>query len=221
MTRHPARSVWKGLKVLITAGPTREHLDPIRFLTNASSGRMGGALAEAAARRGAQVTVILGPIDLPINKRFPIKIVKVTTAEQMLRAVRARTPRTDVLIGAAAVGDWRFKKVSTAKIKRNGRGMTVTLVPNTDIIAEAANSRRRPRIVAGFALETGNLIANARLKLSKKNLDLVVANSPQALAVPKSKITLIDRRGAPRRLGLVTKQKAAVSILHSIERLLQ
>lgn len=218
--RPPARSVWKNLRVLITAGPTREHLDPIRYLTNASSGRMGWALASAASRLGARVTLILGPVERPMKKGFPIEIVDVTTADEMLRAVRSRSTRADVLIGAAAVGDWRFKTRASRKIKRNSRSLTVTLVPNADIIADAAARRPRPKVVAGFALETSRLVENARKKLAKKKLDLIVANGAEALGARGSKAVLIDRTGGIKALGARSKEKTAEAILRSIAELL-
>lgn len=214
-----ASRAWSRRKVLITTGPTREHLDPIRFMTNASSGKMGYALAEAARARGASVTVVSGPAcaEPPAG----VRVVPVVSALEMDRAVRGRWRRADVVIGAAAVGDWRFARVSPDKIKRGPSGLAVRLVPNPDIIAgvarRARRDRSRRRVVVGFALETGDLLANAQKKLEAKGLDLVVANRTDSLGGRRSRAALLARTFAPRRLPAMPKRRLAERILDAVE----
>ncbi|MEK7746901.1 MAG: phosphopantothenoylcysteine decarboxylase, partial [Elusimicrobiota bacterium] len=182
-----SRGSWRGLRVLITAGPTREYLDPVRFLTNASSGKMAFALARLARRRGARVTLVSGPTAAPAPRG--LRNVPVVSAEQMRRRVLAECAASDVLIGAAAVGDWRFSRPSARKIKREGP-LRVTLIPTQDIIAEVGRRRARggraPRVLVGFALESGRPLSRARAKLSAKGLDLVVANGLSTLGADRA-----------------------------------
>jgi phosphopantothenoylcysteine decarboxylase / phosphopantothenate---cysteine ligase len=162
-----------GKTVLVTAGPTREALDPVRFLTNRSSGKMGYAVAEAAIRRGARVILISGPTDLKIPESA--EWVPVNTAEEMRGAVRDRAPEADVVIMAAAVADYRPSAASASKLKRSEGRLTLELEATPDILAELG---RKPsaRILVGFAAETGDIAANARAKLSRKGADMIVAN---------------------------------------------
>lgn len=210
----------RGLRVLITSGPTREHLDPIRFLTNASSGRMGFALAAEARRRGAKVVVVSGPVTAAPPRG--VRVVDVESALEMRAAALAHAARADVVIGAAAVGDWRFKTIARRKIKRSRSASSVrlTLVPNPDIIREVGRSRRRPRLVAGFALETGALESAARRKLVEKNLDLVVANGAGTLASERSRAALVGR-GWTQRLPALGKAELAKRIFNALEKLLE
>ena len=213
----------RGRRVLITAGPTREHLDPIRFMSNASSGAMGFALARAARAKGARVTVVSGPAAGGASAGTPrgVEVVPVVSALQMYRAVMARCRAADVVIGAAAVGDWRFKRASGGKIKRTREPLTVTLVPNPDIIAAAARRARRgrgPRVVIGFALETSRWLARAREKLERKGLDLVVANRPDSLGARRSSAALVTR-GSTTVLPRMDKDRLAGRILAAVEEL--
>jgi phosphopantothenoylcysteine decarboxylase / phosphopantothenate---cysteine ligase len=162
-----------GETILITAGPTREPVDPVRFLGNRSSGKMGYALAEAAARRGARVIVVSGPVALepPSSAEF----VQVETAEEMRDAVLSRSGEATAIIAAAAVADFRLKSVSQQKIKRNG-AITLDLEPTPDILSELAAHRRPGQLLIGFAAETQNVIENGRAKLRNKNLDAIVVN---------------------------------------------
>ncbi len=164
----------KGLRVLVTAGPTREPLDPVRFLSNRSSGKMGYALAAVAARRGAQVTLISGPTSLtpPTN----CEVVRVQTAQEMLEAVLARGAEQDVIIGAAAPADYSPAEAAKQKLKRTKDELTVTLKATTDIIAECGRCKRQGQFVVAFAAETQDLLDNARRKLAEKQADLIVAN---------------------------------------------
>ncbi len=162
-----------GKTVLVTAGPTREALDPVRFLTNRSSGKMGYAVAEAAIRRGARVILISGPTDLKIPEAA--EWVPVNTAEEMRGAVRDRAPEADIVIMAAAVADYRPSAASASKLKRSEGRLTLELEATPDILAELG-SEQSSRILVGFAAETGDIAVNARAKLSRKGADMIVAN---------------------------------------------
>jgi phosphopantothenoylcysteine decarboxylase/phosphopantothenate--cysteine ligase len=204
--------------VLITAGPTREHLDPIRFLTNASTGRMGFALAERALARGAQVSIVCGPVAL--TPPSGADVVPVESAEEMLKASEKLFGRSDVVIGAAAVGDWRFERRARGKIKRTGDALTVRLVPNKDILLELSRRRKKAassQLMVGFALETGDWLARAKAKLEKKGIDLIVANKADALASESSEAAVLDRAGACRRVPRSAKASVADAILDRIE----
>ena len=161
-----------GETVLVTAGPTREKIDPVRYLTNRSSGRMGYAIAEAALRRGARVLLVSGPT--AIEAPGAAEVIRVETAEEMLAAVLKLLPESTVVIKAAAVSDFRPKAAAAQKIKREGE-MTVQLEPTADILAEVAR-RKTSQIIVGFAAETENVLENARKKLASKSLDAIVVN---------------------------------------------
>lgn len=208
----------RGRRVLITSGPTREHLDPVRFLTNASSGAMGFALAAAARAAGARVSVVSGPTALRAPRG--VEIVRVTAALEMRREVLRRARAADLIVGAAAVSDWRFARVSRHKIKRGPGRVALTLTPNPDIIKAAAARRRPGQVFVGFALETRAARANARAKLERKGLDLVVANGPSCLASGRARVTLVGRKG-DRRLDEMSKARAARAILAEATRLLE
>ena len=164
-----------GKRVLITAGPTQEPIDPVRFITNRSSGKMGYSLAEAAIESGARVTLISGPVDIP--KPSNCNFVSVETAQEMYEAVMHHVKEKDVYIGTAAVSDYRPSNTSNLKIKKDGSGKPITLEleENKDILKSVSELRDKPYVV-GFAAETDNLLANADKKLKGKNLDLIVAN---------------------------------------------
>lgn len=163
-----------GKRVLITSGPTREPIDPVRYISNRSSGKMGRALALEALRRGAQVTVISGPSR--IEPPHGAEVIKVRTAQQMYEEVAARLEAAEVFIAAAAVADYRVEHAADEKHKRNGEPLVLRLVANPDIAAYAGQRRRPEQVTVGFAAETHDLIAYAEAKLQKKNLDLIVAN---------------------------------------------
>ncbi|MGM0481921.1 MAG: bifunctional phosphopantothenoylcysteine decarboxylase/phosphopantothenate--cysteine ligase CoaBC [Pseudomonadota bacterium] len=168
-----ADSVWQGQRITITAGPTREAIDPVRYLSNHSSGKMGYALAQAAAQSGAQVTLVSGPVDLPVPAN--VECIQVETAEQMLAAVLAQP--MDIFIGCAAVADYRPATVATEKIKKEQQDTppVIHLVKNPDIVSTVA-AQQRPPFCIGFAAETHQLEQHARDKLSRKQLRLIVAN---------------------------------------------
>jgi phosphopantothenoylcysteine decarboxylase/phosphopantothenate--cysteine ligase len=162
-----------GQTVLITAGPTCEDIDPVRFLTNRSSGKMGYALAEAAQRRGARVILVSGPTDLKIPEG--VDWVPVRTTEQMHQAVRERAAEANIVVMAAAVSDYRPAATREQKMKRDDGGLTLTLEPTPDILAELGREKGK-RVVVGFAAETNNVAENARGKLARKSADMIVAN---------------------------------------------
>jgi phosphopantothenoylcysteine decarboxylase/phosphopantothenate--cysteine ligase len=163
--------------VLVTAGPTREFLDPVRFLSNPSTGKMGLAMGEVARALGARVTVVLGPTEAPVSKR--LDVVRITSADEMLAAVMPRVEAVDVFVAAAAVSDWKAQTMNALKTKKGDGPETLSLVRTPDVLATAAakvhENARRP-VLVGFAAETNDVEAYARGKLERKKLDLVVAN---------------------------------------------
>ncbi|HUU53915.1 MAG TPA: bifunctional phosphopantothenoylcysteine decarboxylase/phosphopantothenate--cysteine ligase CoaBC [Armatimonadota bacterium] len=164
----------QGMRVLVTAGPTREPLDPVRFISNRSSGKMGYALAEAAAGRGAAVTLVSGPTSLP--RPAGCEVVPVETTEQMYEAVLGRFPECDVFLAAAAPADYAPDAVAPQKLKKTAEPLTIELKPTADILAECGRRKKPEQLLAGFAAETENLIPSAQEKLRSKNLDMIVAN---------------------------------------------
>jgi phosphopantothenoylcysteine decarboxylase/phosphopantothenate--cysteine ligase len=169
---------WKGfsmLKALVTSGPTRERIDPVRFITNDSSGKQGHAIAAALSARGVDVTLISGPVNIPDPQG--VKVIKVESAEQMLAACVAALP-VDIAICAAAVSDWRPRDFSANKIKKQEGvdEMTINFVKNPDILKILSKHKQRPKLVIGFAAETENLIENAKEKIKNKGCDWILAN---------------------------------------------
>jgi phosphopantothenoylcysteine decarboxylase/phosphopantothenate--cysteine ligase len=209
-----------GRRVLITAGPTREAIDPVRYLGNRSSGRMGYAIAQAAWRRGAQVTLVSGPSSLepPVGVDF----VPVESALQMHDAVDGLIGSSDVNVFAAAVSDFRPADPKDRKVKRSETGgeLSVDLVANPDIAADSSASRRVGSFSVGFALETDDLVANARKKLLAKNLDLLVANDatdPGAgFEVATNRVTILSTESDPEALPLMSKDAVAEELLDRI-----
>ena len=199
-----------GERVVVTAGPSREPLDPVRFLSNRSSGKMGYALARAAARRGAQVALVSGPTALA--PPAGVRTVPVVTAEEMRRAVLAEFDSATAVFMAAAVADYRPRSASKHKMKRSGEAVRVEFVPNPDILAELG-ARKRRQVVVGFAAETESLLENARSKLHRKNLDLLVANDvtreDSGFDVDTNAVTLLDRDGTATPLPLMSKDALA------------
>lgn len=211
----------KGRKILITAGPTEEPLDPVRYITNLSSGKMGYALAIEAHRRGAEVTLISGPTNLPLP---PVrKIIRVRTAKEMYKAVIDHYKKTEIIIKAAAVADYSPKTLAAEKIKKDKNTLLLDLKNNPDIIAEVGKNKGG-RILVGFAMETQNLLANAREKLKKKNMDLIVANNLReegaGFRTDTNVITIIDRAGRTESLGKMTKIEAAGAILDRVKKII-
>jgi phosphopantothenoylcysteine decarboxylase/phosphopantothenate--cysteine ligase len=213
-----------GCYVLVTAGGTQEPVDPVRFLTNASSGKMGVALAEAARDLGAEVTVVHAPLSVALPDG--VECVAVRTAVEMRDAVVERLPETDILIGAAAVADYRPSEVARQKIKKN-QDVTLKLVRNPDILAEVAVRRAQtglPRFVIGFAAETQDLLTNAAAKLKSKNLDLIVANDVTqegaGFGSDDNRVTLLYPDGRQEPLPILSKTEVAQRVLHATLRLM-
>ena len=211
-----------GRKVLVTAGPTHEDFDPVRFLTNRSSGKQGYALARVAWRRGAEVTLVSGPTSLPAP--YGVQCVAVRSARDMQAAVKARFSEVDVLLMAAAVSDYRPTQVEIRKIKRAHGDMQFHLTQNPDILKQVA-PLKSGRIVVGFAAETHDLEAEARRKMQEKHLDLIVANDinrpDSGFQVDTNEVTLIPRVGYPVPLPLLSKEEVAAKILDQVVRLLE
>ncbi len=201
-------------KVMITAGPTREHWDPVRFLSNASSGQMGIALALEAARLGSEVILILGPVPgFAPRQRINLRVVRVVSAEDMEKKVQEHLPGTRVFVGAAAVADYRPAVLSRQKIKDKPPVMMLKMRRNPDIIAKVARRGvHRPSVVIGFALETEDVMENASLKLRAKGLDWIVANRETNLGAPEGSATLISRWKERIAIGHMTKERLAKSI---------
>ena len=209
-----------GERVLVTAGPTREDIDPVRFLSNRSSGKMGYAVARAAARRGAKVVLVTGPTALETPRG--VERVDVRSAEDMLRAVEARFPECTLAVFAAAVADYRAVEPSESKIKRTQDALTLRLEPNPDILATVAREKG-DRLVVGFAAETDNVAENARKKLAQKNADVMVANDVTAegagFDVDTNMVTLLSSDGRDLPLPRLTKAEVAERILDEVLRL--
>jgi phosphopantothenoylcysteine decarboxylase/phosphopantothenate--cysteine ligase len=206
----------KGKHILVTAGGTREAIDPVRFIANRSSGKMGYALARAARERGAEVTLISANVNLPAP--LDIKPIKVESAGGMLETVFGYYSSADIIIMAAAVADFTPKnKSQKSKVKKNGEAINLELNPSEDILKKLSQQKgRRGRILVGFALETENLIANAREKMRKKDLDLIIANAPSTFERDEIQFTIIDRKGGAERYQPQTKNQAAHKILDKI-----
>ncbi len=209
----------KGEKVLITAGPTEEPIDPVRFISNRSSGKMGFALARAARMRGAEVVLVSGPASLPFPPR--VQAVRVRTAEEMRQAVLTHLENSSILIMAAAVSDYRSRETSPEKMKKSSAAFTLHLELNPDILAEAGQKKGR-RTLIGFAAETENLLRNARQKMTEKNLDLIVANDislPGAgFQADTNIVKLLDAGGGVEELPLMSKDQLAHRILDRVLR---
>jgi phosphopantothenoylcysteine decarboxylase / phosphopantothenate---cysteine ligase len=211
-------AAFKGRRVVVTAGPTRELVDPVRVLSNRSSGRMGVALAAAAWRRGADVTLIAGPLEVaaPVGPT----IVRVESTEEMSNAVQRAVATADVLVMAAAPADFRAVEVAGAKIKKGNAAPTIELTPTPDILRESAPHMRAGAVRVGFALETNDGVANAQDKLASKSLDFIVLNSalePDAgVGAETNRVTIISRDGAAEEIPLMIKREIADIILDRV-----
>lgn len=206
-----------GKRVLVTAGPTQEALDPVRYLTNHSSGRMGYAIAAAAARRGAIVTLVSGPVAL--KKPAYVNTVDVVTAEDMFDAVMQYAPDADIIIKAAAVADYRPAAVSDNKLKKSDDALSIPLERTKDILGTLGKEKREGQFLCGFSMETENMLENSRKKLEKKNLDMIAANNVKepgaGFAVETNVLTLITKDGETA-LPLMRKDAAADALLDAI-----
>lgn len=215
----------RGRKVLVTAGPTWEPLDPVRLLTNRSSGKMGYALAAAARRRGAQVVLVSGPGS--ITPPAGVEVLPVVSAKEMHAAVSQRSSEMDVMIMAAAVSDYRPARYEARKIKKGAPDAALALAANPDILRELGERKKTARcfpLLVGFAAESNDHLEEGRRKLAAKNLDLIAINDISAedagFAVDNNRVTLLDRNGAVEELPLLTKEEVAHRILNTILRLI-
>ena len=208
-----------GLKVLVTAGPTREALDPVRYLTNHSTGKMGYAIARAAAARGAQVTLVSGPVN---QKKPPyMEVVDIVSAQDMFDAVTSRAPDQDIIIKAAAVADYRPANLAEDKIKKSGNDsdLSLPLARTSDILAWLGEHRAPGQFLCGFSMETRDMVENSKKKLEKKHIDLIAANNLKqagaGFGVDTNVLTLIAADGA-KELPLMSKEEAAHALLDEI-----
>ncbi|PVW16530.1 bifunctional phosphopantothenoylcysteine decarboxylase/phosphopantothenate--cysteine ligase CoaBC [Marixanthomonas spongiae] len=205
-------------KILITAGPTYEAIDPVRFIGNHSSGKMGYAIAEAAANLGAKVVLVSGPVSLQLE-HSTIEVVSVTSAEEMYKAAHKHFPNCDIAILSAAVADYRPKEVASEKIKKNDSSLTIQLEKTKDIL-KSLGELKKHQFLTGFALETQNELENAKSKLKKKNLDLIVLNSLKdkgaGFKADTNKVTLIDKHNKVQPFPVKPKTEVANDILQYI-----
>lgn len=215
-----AGSTWhgrySGLRFLVTAGPTREAIDPVRYISNHSSGKMGYALANYLHDAGAHVILISGPTSL--QSRVPAaQIERVESAMEMFHAARRHFAHVDAAIFAAAVADYRPAEISPSKIKKSGDELLIRLIPNPDIAAAFGRVKTRDQVSIGFALETDDILANARKKMRQKGFDFIVANSaiePGAgFGSDTNRITIIDKTGRAHAYGTKTKDEVARDII--------
>jgi len=208
------------MHVLITAGPTHEPLDPVRFLGNRSTGKMGYALAEAFAAQGASVTLVSGPSQLPDPASPLIRTVRVETAAEMFAAAEVAAEAADIWVFAAAVADYRPARVATDKIKKSGETLTLELVKNVDIAATLGRRKRAEQFAVGFALETSNELAHAQDKLRRKHFDLIVLNSLRDAGAgfghDTNKVTVLDTTGRIVSFDLQSK----ATLAHGLVRLI-
>ena len=208
-----------GVHVTVTAGPTQESLDPVRFLTNHSSGKMGYAIAREAALRGAEVTLISGPVAL--EAPLGVKRVNITTARDMLEAVQAALPETDILVKAAAVADYRPASVASEKVKKKEGDLSIPLERTADILGWVSENRHPGLFVCGFSMETENMLENSQKKLHKKKLDMIVANNLKTqgagFGVETNVVTLITK-DAVTELPLMGKDQVAGKLLDEIQK---
>ncbi len=206
-----------GKKVLITAGPTREPIDPVRFITNHSTGKMGWALAKNAARRGAQVVLVSGPVHLPAP--VSVKMIPVTTAQEMYEAVDAQFDSQDIVVMSAAVADYRPKHTESEKIKKQDAAAMLELERTKDILG-SMSKRKNGQFLCGFSMETEHMLENSRAKLEKKNLDMIVANNLRmegaGFGTDTNIITIITKDAA-NELPIMSKDEAAHAIFDQIK----
>lgn len=204
----------KGETILITAGPTREPLDPVRYISNRSSGKMGYAIAAAAQRRGAEIILISGPVSIPAPGE--VELIRIETADEMFEAVMQQLPRATIIVKAAAVADYHLREVPRQKMKKTGEAISLELEPTTDILAEIGK-QKGGRILIGFAAETKNLLEEARRKLKTKNCDMIVANlvggEGSGFDVDTNEVLLVTGPEEPIHAGPAPKLEIAHRIL--------
>ncbi|MCM1284863.1 MAG: bifunctional phosphopantothenoylcysteine decarboxylase/phosphopantothenate--cysteine ligase CoaBC [Acetobacter sp.] len=206
----------QGVNILVTAGPTIEKIDPVRYITNHSSGKMGYAIAETAVKRGANVTLISGPVN--IKQPLFANVINVESADDMYNAVMANFSDCDIMIKAAAVADYTVEDVSTEKIKKNNNKLTLDLTRTKDILKSAGQMKRKNQVICGFSMETSNLIENSKRKLQSKNCDMIIANNLKdegaGFGVDTNKVTIITDNDTTA-LDVLSKKQVAEKILDS------
>lgn len=207
----------KGLHVLVTAGPTQEPVDPVRYITNHSTGKMGYAIAKICARRGAEVTLVSGPTAIQVPEF--VDVVRIRTAKEMFEEVTGRAPKQDIIIKAAAVADYRPRYVSGEKVKKKDGELSLEMERTDDILAFLGKNRRESQFLCGFSMETENVLENSRRKLERKNLDMIVANSLKTEGAgfggDTNVVTIITKDGDVS-LEKMTKEETASHILDHI-----
>jgi phosphopantothenoylcysteine decarboxylase/phosphopantothenate--cysteine ligase len=209
-----------GVKMLVTAGPTQEPIDPVRYLTNPSTGKMGYALARAARERGAEVVLVSGPTSLPPIDG--VEMIGVKTADEMAKKTLAKSRGCKIVIGAAAVADYTPARTADHKMKKKSAQLTLKLEPTVDIMGELGK-RKRKTLLVGFSVETRDLVENSMKKLKKKNLDMIVCNditrAGAGFATDTNIVTILDKRGGSEQLSQMTKLETAHKILDRIREL--
>ncbi len=206
-----------GMNALVTAGPTFESIDPVRFIGNRSSGKMGYAIAEELSRQGASVTLVSGPSSLSLSDHS-IELKKVKTAEEMFNACMKDFEKMDIIVMSAAVADFKPDAVADEKIKKKNNGMSLSLVPTADILKNMGERKKDDQFLVGFALETNDEMKHAKEKLQSKNLDMIVLNSLNddgaGFEVSTNKVTIIDRSGTEHAFGKKPKEEVARDLVH-------
>ena len=220
---HPGNQPLLHKKIIVTAGGTRENIDPVRYITNRSSGKMGFAVAQAASNQGADVTLIAANTTLPVNNK-KIDFIPVSTTQEMFEAVSKKFVNSDGLIMAAAISDFRPETIADKKIKKQpGQDTwTLKLIKNPDIIKTVGKTKRKDQFLVGFAAETNDLLANANKKISEKNLDMIVANdvsNPKiGFGSDENQVTFIFKDGNQQRTKKLSKVKIAEELIHAISK---
>lgn len=211
------KEILKGKTIVVTAGGTEEAIDPVRFIGNRSSGKMGIAIAQAAANMGAKVKLVYGNVTIPLPQNKNIELFPAPSSEDMLMQVKQEFNRSDILIMAAAVADWRMKKVADHKLKKQADQATLelTLVKTKDILREVAKQKNPDQVVVGFAAETNNLLKNAEKKLREKGADMIVANdvSQNVFGSDKDKVTILRQNGTIEEWPKMSKKEIASKFL--------
>jgi len=220
---HPSKKKFLNKKVLVTAGPTQESIDPVRFIGNHSSGKMGYAIAEAFAREGAEVHLVSGPVSLEMRAKG-VLLTRVTSAQEMYDACRGLVEGMDVAIFNAAVSDFAPAEVATEKLKRGERGWTLSLEPTRDIAGELGRAKKEGQFFVGFALESTGELEHARGKLESKNLDLVVLNSIRdegaGFGTDTNRVTMIDRSGDVESYERKPKSRVAEDLVNRVAKMM-
>lgn len=215
-------SVYKAKKILITAGPTREYIDPVRYISNDSSGKMGYAVAELLLEMGADIYMVSGPVSL--SSSLPEhRIIRVKTGKEMYHACRNLFASIDIAIFCAAVADYTPEKMFQTKIKKTDDRLCIEFIKNVDIAYEFGRIRNDEQVSVGFALETDNMLDNARAKLIRKNFDMIVINSPnegEGFGYDTNKVSLLNKDGSIRHYSLKPKKEVAGDIIEALSRII-